>query len=133
MSQENDVIIRPAKKSDLAGVLEKIKELARFEKMEDQVKMTVEQLSKDGGFDSPTDSKHYELMIAETKIDDELEMIGYALWFYAFTSWEAKIGFLEDIYIDDRFRKRGIAKRFFNIISKEVIKNNGSWLKLNGK
>lgn len=48
-------------------------------------------------------------------------------------SWEGKIGFLEDIYIDERFRRKGIARRFFNLVAKEVVKNNGAWLKLNGQ
>lgn len=74
------------------------------------------------------------------------------MWFYIWTSWEGKIkiarivqntkdknffctgkcGFLEDIYVDSNYRRKGIAKRFFNLVAKEVVKNNGSWLKLNG-
>ena len=50
----------------------------------------------------------------------------------AWTSWEGKIGFLEDLYVDQLFRPKGIARRFFNLVSKEVIKNGGAWLKLNG-
>lgn len=132
MSEVNDIVIRAARADDIPHVMEKIIELARFEKMEDQVQMTTEQLLKDGGFCSPEHPKHYELLVAETKIDAQYEMIGYALWFYTFNSWQGKIGFLEDIYIDDRFRRRGLAKRFFHLISKDVVQNNGAWLKLNG-
>lgn len=74
MSQENDVIIRQARAEDCEHILEQIKELARFEKMIDQVKMTTEQLIKDGGFNSPNDPKHYECFVAETKVDGKMKL-----------------------------------------------------------
>ena len=82
MSQENDVIIRAARAEDIDVVLEKILELARFEYMEDQCKMTSEKLLKDGGFLSSNDPKHYGLLVAEAKIDGKSQLVGYAMWYY---------------------------------------------------
>lgn len=90
---EQKVVIRPALAEDLPEVVNKIWELAVFEKMQDQCKMTVETLLKDGGFLSDKDPKHYELLVAEAKVDGKSKMVGYAMWFYAWTSWEGKCGF----------------------------------------
>lgn len=87
MDQNTEIIIRPARAEDCSEVLEKILELARFEKMDDQCKMTKEMLLKDGGFLSDTDPKHYELLVAECKIENKLQIIGYAMWFYAWTRY----------------------------------------------
>lgn len=127
----NSIIIRSARSEDIVEVAKKIKELARFEKMEHIVKVTVDQLLKDGGFLSKNDPKLYELLIAETENDRKL--IGYAMWSYTYSSCEGKIAHLQDLLIDEKFRRQGIAKQFFSLISKEVIEQNGAYLKLNGK
>ena len=90
MSQQKEVIIRPACAEDLSEVVNKIRELAIFEKMEAQCKMTTEMLLKDGGFLSDQDHKHYELLVAEVQVDGKPKLVGYAMWFYAWTSWEGK-------------------------------------------
>ena len=43
-----DLIIRKAKKSDMQQLLSMITELAKFEKAQEQVQNSVEQLQKDG-------------------------------------------------------------------------------------
>ena len=90
MSQQSKVVIRPARADDLPEVMNKIRELAIFEKMEAQCKMTVETLLKDGGFLSDGDPKHYELLVAEANVENKPKMVGYAMWFYAWSSWEGK-------------------------------------------
>lgn len=132
MFQRCNVIIRRGRGEDIPNVLKNIKELARYLKLENHVKITPQQLLKDGGFCSPSDPKLYELLVAEAEIEAKKELVGHALWHYSYTTWESKIACIEDLFIDDRFRRRGLAKRFFNLISKEVLANNGAWLKLYG-
>ena len=90
MDKKSEIIIRSARAEDIDEVVEKIRELARFEKMEDQCKMTSEKLLKDGGFQSTGDRKYYELLVAECQIDNKLQLIGYAMWFYVSYSLRLK-------------------------------------------
>lgn len=56
---------RPARKEDCKFIAEKIRELARFEKHDESViKVTPEMLERDGGFNSPSDRKFFNCLIA---------------------------------------------------------------------
>lgn len=114
--------IREAEKKDVGRILFLIKELATFEKEEDAVKITEEELLEDGFGKSPT----YKSIVAEY----QGEVIGFALYFIRYSTWQGKTVYLEDFLIEDKYRSKGVGKLLFEemiAISKRLKVRQMSW------
>ncbi|KAJ8947479.1 hypothetical protein NQ318_009782 [Aromia moschata] len=109
---EFTTVIRKAKKEDMIEVYELIKELAEFEKLEDQVKIDNTVLQRDG-FD--TDHPAFRCLVAEVS---DGHIVGYALYFPTYSTWEGKALLLEDLYVRSAYRRRGIGKQLFMAVAK---------------
>ena len=111
-----DIKIRKVLKKDSKSVIRLINELAEFEKLEPPDKSAVKNLLKDIYIrNSPI-----KVLVAEAG----KELIGYAFFFYTYSTFLAKRTlYLEDIYVSDKFRGKGIGKIFFNELVK-TAKNN---------
>ena len=90
--------IRKAKIGDCESVLELIRELARYEKLEDQVTATVADL-----VDVVFRKKTAGLLVA----DDCGRLVGYALYFLNISTFKCR----EGIYVGGYLRKTGTARR----------------------
>lgn len=106
----NQINIRKGINSDLPQVLLLIKELAIYEKAEQEVTLTVDELEKDGFGAQPL----FKFFVAES----EHNIIGIALYYIKYSTWKGKCVFLEDLIVTASHRKFGIGKKLFN----EVIK-----------
>ena len=103
--------IRDAKVNDVSELVRMIGDFARFEKLEAYLEVTDESLFK-AMFGSWS---HVEVLIAE----EDGELAGYALFYPNFSSFRGQRGyFLEDLYVDQRFRGRGIGKEFIREIAR---------------
>lgn len=117
-----NVVIRKAKKEDVARIFFLINALAIFEKEADAVKISQEELLEDGFGDNPS----YQCIVAE----HEGEVIGFALYFIRYSTWQGKTVYLEDFLVDEKFRSKGIGKLIFEEmiqISKELNVRQLSW------
>ena len=95
--------IRFAAVDDVSTILKFIKELASYEKLENEVVAT-EEILKEWIFEK----KKAEVLIA---LEDDVP-IGYALFFHNFSTFLGKAGiYLEDLYIRESFRGLGYGKR----------------------
>ena len=95
--------IRFATIDDVSTILKFIKELASYEKLENEVVAT-EEILKEWIFEK----KKAEVLIA---LEDDVP-IGYALFFHNFSTFLGKAGiYLEDLYIRESFRGLGYGKR----------------------
>ncbi|KAI3373581.1 hypothetical protein L3Q82_022174 [Scortum barcoo] len=94
---------KPSFRSNLA-------ELAVFEKMQDQVKISHEELERDGFSQNP----FFECLVAEVpeehKSREGFTVVGYALYFYTYSTWKGRSVYLEDLYVMPEFRGNGIGK-----------------------
>jgi GNAT superfamily N-acetyltransferase len=96
--------IRDAAPADIPAILGMIRELATFEREPDAVVATEADLLRDGW--GP--QKRFSCRMAEL----DREIIGFALWFYSYSTWEGHAGIhLEDLYVKLPARGRGIGKR----------------------
>uniref|UniRef100_A0A672YCR3 Diamine acetyltransferase 2-like n=1 Tax=Sphaeramia orbicularis TaxID=375764 RepID=A0A672YCR3_9TELE len=105
-----DFKIRPARKEDCKDVSRMIMDLAVFENVADQVKISHEELERDGFCQNPL----FECLIAEVpeehKSKDGFTVVGYALYFYTYSTWKGRSVYLEDLYVMPEFRGNGIGK-----------------------
>ena len=98
----NNAEIRFANEGDVALILEFIKDLARYEKMSDQV-VADELLLREWIFEK----KKAEVIFA---LEDGKE-VGFALFFHNFSTFLGRAGiYLEDLYVKSDYRGHGHGK-----------------------
>lgn len=102
--------VRKGTKNDVKAVHALIVELAIYERAEQEVSNTVDQLLLDGFGEDPV----YELLVAET----EGKVVGMALWYTKYSTWKGKCGYLEDLVVQADLRGRGIGKALFLEVAK---------------
>jgi GNAT superfamily N-acetyltransferase len=107
--------IRPANASDVPILKTLIHEFARFERL--PASATEENLSADGFGKSPK----FRVLIAEW----DGEPAGYAFFFDYYSSFEGRAGlFLEDIYVRDQYRGKGIGKALLAVVASAAAQQN---------
>tara|TARA_B100000579_G_C22847818_1_gene865474 strand:- start:5450 stop:5902 length:453 start_codon:yes stop_codon:yes gene_type:complete len=104
------MIIRKGVKKDIPQVLDLIKELAEFENAPDQVTNTIERLENDGFGNQPV----YDLFVAES----ENKIIGMAITYFRYSTWKGKNLYIEDLIINEKFRREGIGLKIFKELKK---------------
>ena len=96
--------IRAAKPGDEQAIFSLIKELALYEKAPEQVSNTAEQLSQD----------LFKSFICEAIVAEEnTEIVGFALFYTAYSTWKGKTLYLEDFYVKENHRNKGIGNMLF--------------------
>jgi GNAT superfamily N-acetyltransferase len=109
--------IKPITRDEVPGLLELIRELARFEKLAHQVEATAGLLS-DSLFG--TNSVAGALI---GRVDDELA--GYALYFFTFSSFIGRPGiWLEDLYVRPAYRRQGLGRAMIEAVARIGTERN---------
>ncbi len=121
------VRIRRAAPADAAAITAMIHGLARFERAADQCTVVETQVSTALFSPNPTLHAH----VAE--VDGEVAAM--ALWFLNFSTWDGVDGiYLEDLYVEPRFRRLGLARGLLTALARECAAHNYtrlSWAVLN--
>ncbi len=95
--------IRPATPADVPQILAFIRGLALYERAPNEVTATEENLLRDGFGPHPL----YDCLIAEL----DGEPAGFSFFFFNYSTWKGRPGiYLEDLFVEPRFRGRGIGK-----------------------
>ena len=95
--------IREASPADAPLLVDMIRELADFEKELHQVDVTPEDLLRDGFGVNPL----FHAFVAEW----DGQPAGYAFYFFNYSTWAGRPGlFLEDLFVRDKYRGKGIGK-----------------------
>ena len=108
--------IRKALKGDVPAILGLIKELAEYEKEPEAVEVTLSELEEDGFGPNPI----YNAFVAET----EGKVVGMALYYTKYSTWKGKAIYLDDIVVNEKYRRSGIGGKLFAEVLK-VCKNMG--------
>lgn len=101
-----NITISKAIRDDMPAVLKLIKELAVYEKEPDAVKINENTLLENGFGDHPL----FTCFVAKT----EENIIGMALCYYRFSTWEGKSLHLEDLVVEKSFRGKGIGQKLYD-------------------
>lgn len=108
--------IRPAKKSDSKNILKLIIELAVFENLPLPDPKAKRRLIKDAFSKNPP----FKILVSESN----KKLTGYSFYLFTYSSFRArKTLYLEDIFISEKFRNKGIGKMFFKALLKIAKKN----------
>jgi len=108
------LIIRSGEKEDMNSVLNLIKELAAFEREPNAVKITSDDLIKNGFKKDPS----FYTYVAEYSGT----VVGMALFYYRFSTWEGPSLHLEDLIVTKNFRGRGIGKDLYDKVLTFALK-----------
>jgi GNAT superfamily N-acetyltransferase len=105
--------IRPAVVSDAALLRTMIRELAEFEHELELVTISEEELERDGFGENP----RFRALIA----DWHEQPAGYALFFGYYSTWVGPGLFLEDLFVRELFRGRGIGKALLAAVARIAV------------
>ena len=112
-----DFAINKITPSEIPALLELIRELARFEKLEHEVTATVDTL--------------HEALFGPNPVVGALvaqygsEVAGYAIYFFTFSSFVGRQGiWLEDLYVRPAFRQRGLGRALVEAVARVGVERN---------
>lgn len=108
--------LRRATQEDIPSILELVHALAVFEKAPEEVTATVQDYVENGFGDHPI----FSCLLAYH--DDQLA--GFSLWYYRFSTWKGKRLYLEDLYVKDDFRGKGIGQQLIEACIEEAKRTN---------
>jgi GNAT superfamily N-acetyltransferase len=117
------ITIRSAEEEDFPAIFSLISELAEYEKAPEKVTNSVEQMKRE--------KELFRCLVVETETH---EIVGMALYFFAYFTWVGKSLYLDDLYVKDSFRKQKIGTallgKIFEIAREEKC-NRVRWQVLN--
>jgi GNAT superfamily N-acetyltransferase len=106
--------IRNAVAADVPQIVTFVHNLARYEKLEDQVEVTEELLAE--AMFGPRGNLFG--LIAEV----DGVAAGFAVFFYNFSTFVGRRGlYLEDLYVDPGFRRHGIGRGMFHYLARKAV------------
>ena len=106
------MIIRKGTEQDFPQILALIKELALFEKAPEEVTNTVEKMQQEKDL--------FEFFVAEK----DGEIIGMALYFFAYFTWKGKSLYLDDLYVKQEHRGSGVGSKLLRKIFEVAKEQN---------
>src|SRR6202158_3848798 len=109
--------IRPGEKADVSLIADLIRDRARFEKLENEVRMT-EELLAENLFGQ---HRYAETLIAE----DAGNPIGFALFFHTFSTFLGKPGlYLEDLFVVPEQRSHGVGRALLSQLARIALERD---------
>ena len=118
-----NITIRRAEVKDVPAMLLLIKELAAFERAPEAVWNTEAAMIKDGFGAEPA------FMSCVAEIDETKEMVGLSLYHWAYSTWKGRYMYLDDLYIKEKMRGKGLGRRLMDTFLSEAQKHGATMVK----
>ncbi len=106
--------LRPARPGDEAVIFELIRDLARYERLEDAVESSAQGIAT-------------ALFAGEPKVFCEVAevdgaVVGFALWFYTFSTFRGRHGiYLEDLFVTPAARRAGAGTALLRALARRCV------------
>jgi GNAT superfamily N-acetyltransferase len=110
------LLIRPANIDDCGLLRTMIRELAEFERLLEFVSIREEDLARDGFGENP----RFRALIAEW----DGQAAGYAIFFGYYSTWAGAALYLEDLFVREKFRSRGIGKALLAAVARIAVEED---------
>jgi GNAT superfamily N-acetyltransferase len=107
--------LREAQQGDEVKIMELIHALAVYEKSPNEVINTAANLQRD-----LFEKKICHAIVAEI----QGEIVGFALYYFAYSTWKGQCLYLEDLFVQPTFRQHGIGKQLFDAVVSAAKSNN---------
>ena len=108
--------IRKAEKKDCGLIYHFIESLADYEKALSDVKISIKNLEKDGFSENP--------LFTALILEEDSKEIGFALYYFRYSTWNGKNLYLEDLYIEPKYRGKGYGLQTMHYLASEAKKEN---------
>jgi len=109
------VTVRRVRPEDVGTVVQLVRELAAYEKAEDEALMTADQLQAALFGDAPA-------LFGHVALADDGEIAGFALWFLNFSTWRGTHGiYLEDLFVSPDHRGTGLGRELLRTLAQECV------------
>ena len=105
--------IRKIKDKDIPQLILLFKEFSHFEKTPEKMTNTVEKMKAER-----------EYLNGFVALNEDEQIIGYATWFYAFFTWVGKSLYMDDLYVKQEYRAKGIGSKLINTVIDFAKKEN---------
>ncbi|MDX1940631.1 MAG: GNAT family N-acetyltransferase [Saprospiraceae bacterium] len=105
-----EIIIRKAQKQDIPAIHALVRELAIYEKAEDQFVATMDEYERDFA------NNVYRVTVAEAGG----KVVGMTLSYMAYSTWKGKMLYLEDFVVYEAYRRFGIGQMLFDAFLEEA-------------
>jgi GNAT superfamily N-acetyltransferase len=105
--------IREINENDYANLISLFQEFAHFEKLEDKMTNTVDQMKVE-----------MEYINGFVAVNKKNEVIGYVTYFFAYYTWIGKSMYMDDLYVKPAFRGKGIGTLLFNKVIEYAKESN---------
>ncbi|XP_063977337.1 LOW QUALITY PROTEIN: uncharacterized protein LOC135162617 [Diachasmimorpha longicaudata] len=112
----DEISVRPAVREDCKGIRSLIQQLANFEDMSNGPKIGADTLEKDGFGPHPL----FHCVVAEKNST----LIGYALFYFTYSTWVGKSMYLEDLFVIPDCRMQGVGSLLFDAVAKKAVDEN---------
>lgn len=110
-------MIRDAVSADVPEIAALIRELALYEKEPEAAVVTEADLLRDGFGPQP----YFHCLIAEC----DHAVAGFGLYFFQYSTWQGRPSlYLEDLFVREAYRKRGIGKSFFARLAQIAVERH---------
>jgi ribosomal protein S18 acetylase RimI-like enzyme len=111
------VTIRPAEASDAATIVRLVRELAEFERLAHEVRITEADVLRDGFGERP----RFECLLAEV----DGAAAGFVLFLHSYSTFEGRHGiYVEDLYVSEAARGLGIGRRLMARLARIAIERD---------
>lgn len=108
-----NITIRKTEPKDYSAVLELIKELALFERAPEKVTNTAELMQEE--------NHYFHSIVAE---NEDGEIVGMAIYFFAYYTWVGKSLYLDDIVVKEQYRGNKIGTKLLDKVIEFGNENN---------
>jgi len=105
--------IETIQEADFAQLNMLFHEFAVFEKLPEMMTNTVEQMKREKEYINGFAAK-----------DEYSQIIGYVIYFYAYYTWSGKCLYMDDLYVCDKYRGKGIGTMLINKVISYAKEND---------